>query len=352
MKKVLIQDIAREMGLSRNTVAKALKNDEIVLEATRKKIIYKAYEMGYQKLDQALLQEYFEEEREEKPAVAGNRNKKYAILMNSYSEDDFWNSVVRGITERIKQANGTCLLVFTDGEEPADMEIPVELLTEKIEGIMCLTIFSRVFEEKICSLGIPIVFMDAPVMRIPYRHEHDIVILEGAQSIYMITKDLLARGCEKIGFIGDITYSESIYDRWRGFCLAMEDGGRKTEEKYCITEENKAHYYDREVIETRLDGMQPLPDAIVCANDYIAIVVMQYCKKKGIAVPSRVAVTGFDNKKECMIMEPHITTVNTTNRRIGMRIADQLLWRIANPSMHKEIITIATEPYFRESSAR
>ena len=53
MKKVLIQDIASELGLSRNTVSKALKNDEIVLEETRKKVIKKAKEMGYQKLDPA-----------------------------------------------------------------------------------------------------------------------------------------------------------------------------------------------------------------------------------------------------------------------------------------------------------
>ena len=146
--------------------------------------------------------------------------------------------------------------------------------------------------------------------------------------------------------------ASQIFDRFRGYRLALEDAGKEVDEHFTLTEANKAHYYSDEMIEKKLDEMDTLPDAFVCANDYIAIIVMQYCKKRGIPVPSRLAVTGFDNKKECMIMEPHITTVNTSNRRIGMRIADQLLWRIKNPTMHKEIIIIATEPYFRESSAR
>jgi len=243
-------------------------------------------------------------------------------------------------------------LVIASYEDDDNMIIPSALLTEKIEGIVCLTLFSREYEKKICELGIPVVFMDSPVLRIPYRHEHDRIILEGAQSVYALTMDLIKRGCEKVGFIGDITYCESIFDRFRGYRLALEDAGKEVDEHFTLTEANKAHYYSDEMIEKKLDEMDTLPDAFVCANDYIAIIVMQYCKKRGIPVPSRLAVTGFDNKKECMIMEPHITTVNTSNRRIGMRIADQLLWRIKNPTMHKEIIIIATEPYFRESSAR
>lgn len=347
MKKVLIQDIANEMGLSRNTVSKALKNDEIVLEETRRKVIRKAMEMGYQKLDPMLLQNMQEERTQ-----TGVSNKKYAILMSGFAEDDFWNGVVMGITERIKKEDGTCLLVIASYEDDENMIIPSVLLTEKIEGIMCLTLYSREYEKKICDLGIPTVFMDSPVLRIPFLHEHDRLILEGAQSVYALTTDLIKRGCERIGFIGDITYCESIYDRFRGFKLALEDAGKEVDNSISLIEANKEHYYSDEMIEEKLDQMKVLPDAFVCANDYIAIIVMQYCKKRGIPVPSRLAVTGFDNKKECMIMEPHITTVNTTNRRIGMRIADQLLWRIKNPTMHKEIITIATEPYFRESSAR
>ena len=47
MKKVTIQDIADELGVSRNTVSKAINNAEGLAEATRARILQKAVEMGY-----------------------------------------------------------------------------------------------------------------------------------------------------------------------------------------------------------------------------------------------------------------------------------------------------------------
>ena len=56
MKKVTIQDIAAEMGLSRNTVAKAL-NGGLVSPQTRHAVVQKAWQMGYNKLDDKLVED-------------------------------------------------------------------------------------------------------------------------------------------------------------------------------------------------------------------------------------------------------------------------------------------------------
>ncbi len=47
MRKVTIQDIADELGISRNTVSKAINNSDGLAEATRERILQKATEMGY-----------------------------------------------------------------------------------------------------------------------------------------------------------------------------------------------------------------------------------------------------------------------------------------------------------------
>lgn len=70
MKKVTIQDIAKEMGLSRNTVAKAF-NDGKVSKETRRAVIQKAWEMGYTKLDESMLEELEE----------GNKKKNRGTLL-------------------------------------------------------------------------------------------------------------------------------------------------------------------------------------------------------------------------------------------------------------------------------
>ena len=47
MKRVTIQDIADELGISRNTVSKAINNADGLAPATRERIIQKAIDMGY-----------------------------------------------------------------------------------------------------------------------------------------------------------------------------------------------------------------------------------------------------------------------------------------------------------------
>ena len=48
-KKITIQDIADALGLSRNTVSKALNNTGVLADDTRQKILRKAEEMGYRR---------------------------------------------------------------------------------------------------------------------------------------------------------------------------------------------------------------------------------------------------------------------------------------------------------------
>ena len=50
--KVTIQDIADALGLSRNTVSKAINNTGILADTTRERILQKAVEMGYKQFYQ------------------------------------------------------------------------------------------------------------------------------------------------------------------------------------------------------------------------------------------------------------------------------------------------------------
>ena len=79
MKRVTIQDIAKEMGLSRNTVAKALSNGNVSPE-TRQAVVQKACQMGYAKLDDALVEEVMHQKRKNGegtiPRAAANKESR------------------------------------------------------------------------------------------------------------------------------------------------------------------------------------------------------------------------------------------------------------------------------------
>jgi diguanylate cyclase (GGDEF)-like protein len=67
------------------------------------------------------------------------------------------------------------------------------------------------------------------------------------------------------------------------------------------------------------------PDAIVCANDYMAISVYHALKEKGINVPDDVLLSGYDNINEAFFINPPLATVETPSFEMGYKALDSLV---------------------------
>ena len=70
---------------------------------------------------------------------------------------------------------------------------------------------------------------------------------------------------------------------------------------------------------------ETLPDAIICANDNIAVGVMEEALKYGLHVPDDFKVTGFDNFDKASIYHPNITTVSHIREDVGIYCTDLFL---------------------------
>ncbi len=68
-----------------------------------------------------------------------------------------------------------------------------------------------------------------------------------------------------------------------------------------------------------------LPDAVICANDNIAVGVLEAAAKYGYHVPEDFRVTGFDNFDKASYYSPHITTVGHIREEVGYLSADILI---------------------------
>ncbi|MCM1182185.1 MAG: diguanylate cyclase [Roseburia sp.] len=79
----------------------------------------------------------------------------------------------------------------------------------------------------------------------------------------------------------------------------------------------------------KLDEGARLPDAVICANDNIAVGVLEAAAEKGYHVPEDFCVTGFDDFDKASYYSPRITTVGHIREEVGYRSADLLLriWR-------------------------
>jgi LacI family transcriptional regulator len=91
------------------------------------------------------------------------------------------------------------------------------------------------------------------------------------------------------------------------------------------------------------------PDAIVCANDQMAIGAIRELQIAGVRVPADIAVVGFDDMHAGALLIPPLTTVRQPMRLLGERACSRLLQRIAQPDLPRHVERLPAELIIRES---
>ena len=77
-----------------------------------------------------------------------------------------------------------------------------------------------------------------------------------------------------------------------------------------------------------IQSKEPLPDAFVCANDEMALGLMETLQESGIRVPRDVLVCGFDNLTSAELSSPRLSTVHTDHSKMDYFAADVLMCKI------------------------
>ncbi len=340
MKKVTIQDVARALGLSRNTVARALNNSDTVAYETRYMVIEKACEMGYLKVSPAVLNEF---------RAKGISETKTIIVLARREISIFWNGIIMGISDEINQNGCRLRFDFISEEDENRLVLPADF-KEGVDGVILISVFSEQYLGEILKKGLPMVCLDCSEGQREEKRQFDVVISEGVESIRKITNHLIHQGIKRIGFIGDITYCRSIKDRYRGYLAALAENNLSQEDGIVAVEHTYWRYYNDADVEGYLKRCKEIPEAIVCANDAIAFLVIKALRERGLSVPQDVAVTGYDNQEELSSMEAFVTTVGVGTTRLGRRLACQLLFRLQHPELPRETVVVDAEILYRESS--
>ena len=217
-------------------------------------------------------------------------------------------------------------------------------------GIVAIELFDTDYLDMICNLGLPTVVIDSPVHSLIHLYPCDFVSMENVASINALMKQLIALGARRIGFVGDKEHCGSFYERWFGYRLGLEQVGLKPDERLCILAPDASPYNNPDWLIGQMNRMPALPDAFVCANDYLAIHLMNALKRKGVSIPDQIMVTGFDGTSQSALVEPALTTVQIPSIEIGRMSADILLSRIRNPELPFSWTQIRTNPVWRKST--
>lgn len=350
--RVLIQDIADSLHLSRTTVSKVLNGNASVSETNKKRVLQKAAELNYKQF--SLLSNPLEASLAVSPHPK-NSNISGNIAFLFHKAPDRYHIVsplLITFEQEIRKEGYTLCFYTVENKDIESLNLPNTFDVNGISAILCAELFDENYSRLLCDLGKPILFLDSYPTIIRDNLKADILLMESNDSLSgMVRKVITANGFSHIGFVGAFRHCLSFYERWTGFCSALLDCDILLNKSSCIISEEDPQYFNKHWLINHLKTLDPLPELFVCANDSIAVQLILCLKELNISVPSDVMVTGFDNSPVSTLVTPPITTVDVNTKDMGKMAARQLTSRIANPSLPYSRFYLQTQVLFRESAS-
>lgn len=355
--RVTIQDIADALGLSRNTVSKAINNTGILADATREKILKKAIDMGYKQFSYMTIADLSNRRPEPEPRsnpISASMPMEIALFSIGYIGNSHFSSAMLDNFQRELSQLGYSFTVHRVSREDVNaLRLPSHYNKEKTAGIICVEMFDRTYSDMLCSLGTPILFVDSPVVGMGDTLQADCLYMENKSNIHSFVREMVSRGKKRIGFIGEYMHCQSFFERYMGYREALSLLGLPCPEEYSITdniENGMGGEIYQEFLANRIESMQSLPDIFICANDFVALDLLQALKKLGLTVPKDVWLCGFDDSPESKVITPSLTTIHIHSRIMGFSAVYLLMSRIKEPSLKYRMMHTETTLIYREST--
>lgn len=336
-----MQDIADACNLSRNTISKVFNGRGAVPEVTRKMVLQKARELGYYQIF-----------GEEMPKTAAHNQNIALITCKMPTDYHFGTLLIPAFTERLSRFGYTLTMYEISETELHQNILPPHMLLDQTAGILCIELFVKDYLDMLCSLNLPFISIDACIGVNNSLLNYDYISMENTASTFSLTSHMISAGARNLGFIGDINHCNSFRERWNGFCSALDSSGLVLDKRFCILSSDMSPYSDARWLMEHINQMPAIPDAFICANDYLAINLITTLKQHGISIPKDVMVAGFDDTPQSAFIEPSLTTAQIPSTYIGRIAADVLLDRIENPDQPFRSIYVKTTPLWRNSTIR
>lgn len=346
--KVTIQDIANELQLSRNTVSKAINNTGVLADATREKILRKAAEMGYKQFAYLPL---FQEDtaKAAEHSILPSDKREIAMLTTQFlSSSHFSSMMLDRFQSEIEHLHSCTTIHRISPIELKEKKLPSSLNIQRTAGIICIEVFDYDYAQMLCDLDVPLLFVDTPVMDMRPPLKADRLYMENRIEIQNAVAHMVQRGKKRISFAGDKNHCQSFFERYMAYKYAVEYFGLTEGLSTCAMPSGQQNY-PVSLYET-IRRFKTMPDAFVCANDFVAMDLVKALNELGYSVPDDIWVCGFDDSQEASYFVPHLTSIHIHGQIMGYTAANLLMTRIEEPSLNYRTVYTETNLILREST--
>lgn len=332
-----IHDIAKKLNISASTVSRALNDNPLISESTRKLIRKTADEMGY------------------RPNILASNfrtNRTYTIgvivpLINRH----FFSSVISGI-EDVAYTQGFAVAISQSNDSyEKETKIAQTFFANRVDGlVISIAMQTRKFDHlKLFSeKKIPLVFFD----RVAEEIEAHKIVVDDFGGAYRVTRHLIEQGARNIAHIGG-PLNLKIYEyRQAGYIKALEEEGLMVKDSMIVN--NSLRREEGTAAIESIIKNNAFVDAVFCANDTTALSSIIWLKQQGIQIPRDIMVMGFSNEPFSEVVTPSISTVKQPGFQMGRKAAELIIQQINSKKIWHdfETITMPTELIIRESTTK
>jgi LacI family transcriptional regulator len=328
-KKITLQMIADELQLSLHTVSKALRGLPGMSEETRHEVAVAARRLGYRTKAQlhSLNVDHI-------PLYPLNKRRFKLIVTSDASASRLNQLLLQGVQEKLAEHGHTGEMVMLP---PAlNSQAAVELWAEQhdlafADGLFLLPMILPQVEQMLLHLPLPRILFNFPPADDP---EVDCVIWDIEGAVRQSVRHLLDNGHRRIVYIGNTSRFRGFGLRWEAFSDTMREAGLPVSPEQHITAgfSGKGSWV-RNVQKHLADS-----DATAILNGVHqhAAWIYHVCSSIGKSIPRDLSLVSIQHEEDAFV--PQLSRPVLPIYETGMRGAERMLWRLANPSQPYEHI--------------
>lgn len=141
----------------------------------------------------------------------------------------------------------------------------------------------------------------------------------------LVTHLIKEHNARNLFYIDGNETSLDFTERRKAFRMALQDNQIELNRENIFTVEHSSFNYGYNAASEIFSSDRKLPDAIVCANDLIALGVLKAAAERNIKIPEQLKIAGYDGNYFARNVIPAISTVNDNAFKIGTESAKRVL---------------------------
>ncbi len=248
-----------------------------------------------------------------------------------YLAGDYQLGLVQGAQEACREADANLLIIAGRALSPrspldgAQNEIYARISKTTVDGVVLasgsiaihsgplgvVNLIRPMTELAFCSIGVEVPGVPS-------------LLVDNRQGMRKVVDHLIeAHKRQRVAYIRGPLASEEANDRYQGYVDALVSHGIEPDPR--LVEVGDFWIYGgAEAARTILDRQCPF-DALVAANDYMALAALDVLRKRGVRVPQDVQLAGFDDVPTARTSSPALTTVRQPIQALGHEAVNIIL---------------------------